>query len=75
MNRDPEFTAECTRFLAVTAIKASKHMTISERIMLHHGIATIFPAGSQIQASAAAVTETLSSAECQQLELFKTLEA
>lgn len=66
-------TGECLRLLAATALEASGSMCTSRRIMIHHGIAAIFPNDSPEHQDAKEAAYALSTAESKQLSLFNRL--
>lgn len=68
-----EMTGECLRLLAATAMEASESMPTAKRIMIHHGIAAIFPKDSPEHQEAKDAAYALRTAESKQLKLFQRL--
>ena len=68
-----EMTGECLRLVAATALEASESMPTSRRIMIHQGIAAIFPEGSPECQEAMDAAQALRIAESKQLSLFQRL--
>ncbi len=68
-----EFTDACRRLLASTAIESSEGMNIEKRIMIHHGIAELFPVGSPEREESRRAASALSEAEKCQLQLTRLL--
>lgn len=68
-----EFKDACRRMVATLAIAAADELNIEKRIMLHHGIADLFPEGSQEHEQSKQAAIALSAAEKSQLHLNRLL--
>ncbi len=68
-----EMDQDCLRLVAKTALGAADSLPASQRIMLHRGIASIFPKESLEHLHAKEAVLLLSAAEKEQLSLFKRL--
>ena len=68
-----EFRDACRRLLATTAIESSERMPIERRIMIHHGIAELFPEGTPEHEEAKQTAYALATAEKRQLQLSRLL--
>lgn len=68
-----EFRDACRRLLACKAIEVSDTLPIEKRIMIHHGIAELFPVGSAEHNEAKQTALALATAEKRQLELNRLL--
>lgn len=70
-----EYQTEAKRFLASIAIKTSAEMSIQDKIMIHHGVASLFPKTSPEHIEAKETAYALATAEKKQLKLSQLLES
>lgn len=75
MNSPSEFNDTCMRLVAKRALEGSEKLTTSQVIMLHRGIALMFPHDHSVHERASQIHNALAAAEKQQLQLFNSLES
>ncbi len=73
MNIENEYNLACIKLTASLAVKGAKNLTLDQKIMIHHGIAELFPKDSAEHKEAKETAYALATAEKKQLKLTQLL--
>lgn len=74
MSNEEQFTLDCLRKVARIALANAANLSTSESVMIHRGIAAMFPKGNPEHEVALNTANTLEQAEQNQLKLTQLLD-